>query len=321
MAAKAVAKATANTIHMLPDQTTDTIAMSKPVLVRLLVMMSSYNNNNQTQGYVQSGGDRHAILNQCRDIERGIDDVDGYIEQIKGLYRRLLSDADPARENAIRVEADELASETKRLYQNLIQRMKAIKQSPGSGETMNTAQIGKVERRLKAAITNYQRVQSDFRKGLEAQMARQYRIVRPDATDAEVKEAVQDPSNQQIFSQALIQSDRRGDAQKVSQIVRARHDEILKIERDLLELAQMFQDLDTLVVQQEAAVERIDQQAEDVNANMQKGNEEITGAIAKARARNKKKWICLGIVVLIILVLALVLSLYFTVGPGGNKKA
>lgn len=93
-----------------------------------------------------------------------------------------------------------------------------------------------------------------------------------------------------------MQSDRRGDAQKVSQMVRARHDEILKIERDLLELSQMFQDLDAIVIQQEAAVERIDDQTEQIHNNITKGNEEIGGAIKKARARNKKKWICLGIV-------------------------
>ncbi|KAK2747374.1 Plasma membrane t-SNARE, secretory vesicle fusion [Onygenales sp. PD_40] len=269
------------------------------------------------EGYGQT--DRHAILNQCKEVDRSIDTVDGYIEQMNGLYRRLLSDADPARENALRAEADELATETKLLYTNLIQRMKSIKQSPNSGEPHNSAQIGKVERRLGATITNYQRVQSDFRKGLEAQMARQYRIVRPDATDAEVQEAVQDPSNQQVFSQALIQSDRRGDAQKVSQMVRARHDEIQKIQRDVIELAQMFQELDAIVIQQGEAVDRIDQQAEDVHMNVVKGNEEIDGAINKARARNKKKWICLGIVVLIILIVVLVCALYFTVGPGGNK--
>ncbi|KKZ67963.1 hypothetical protein EMCG_06369 [[Emmonsia] crescens] len=278
--------------------------------------MSSYDPPVQG-GYEEPNGKR-AILNQCKDIEQGIEEVEKSIEQVQGLYRRLLTDADPARENAIRSQADGLATDAKRLYQNLIQRLKSIKQSPGAGESINSAQIGKVERRLKTAITNFQRVQSEFRKDLEAQMARQYRIVRPDATDAEVQEAVQDPSKQQIFSQALLQSDRRGDAQKVSQMVRARHDEILKIERDLLELSQMFRDLDAIVIQQEAAVERIDDQTQIINENITKGNEEIGGAIKKARARNKKKWICLGIVALIIIALVLFFAIYFTAGPGGN---
>lgn len=147
--------------------------------------------------------DPNAILNQCRDVDRGIDDVNRYVDQLSTLYRRLLSDVDPARENAVREEVEDLANQTKRLYRNLVDRVKSIKQMPESGNPRNSSQVGKVERSLKAAITRYQQVQADFRKESESQMARQYRIVRPDATDAEVREAVQDSSNQQIFSQAV----------------------------------------------------------------------------------------------------------------------
>lgn len=76
-------------------------------------------------------------------------------------------------------------------------------------------------------------------------------------------------------------------------MVRARHEEIQKIERDFVELAQMFQDLDALVVQQEAAVTQIDESGEEVLTNVNKANEEISGAIEKARSRNRKKWWCL----------------------------
>lgn len=76
-------------------------------------------------------------------------------------------------------------------------------------------------------------------------------------------------------------------------MVRARHEEIQKIERDFVELAQMFQDLDALVVQQEAAVTQIDEAGEEVLTNVNKANEEISGAIEKARSRNRKKWWCL----------------------------
>lgn len=145
----------------------------------------------------------NAILDHCKDIDRGIDSVENYISQINSLYRRLLSDVDPARENAIRAEAEDLADQTKNLYRNLIERMKSIKKDQDAANPRNTPHISRVERRLKAAITSYQQVQVDFRKESETQMARQYRIVRPDATDDEVREAVQDTSNQQIFSQAV----------------------------------------------------------------------------------------------------------------------
>lgn len=152
----------------------------------------------------QAQRDPNAILNQIPDIDRGIDSVEQYIEQISSLHRRLLSDADPAQENMIRRQADDLADEAKTLYRNLVERVRAIKSSPESGNPRNAPQVGKVDRRLKEAIQKYQRAQTDFQKGLQGQMARQYRIVRPDASESEVREAVEDTSNnQQIFSQAV----------------------------------------------------------------------------------------------------------------------
>ena len=152
----------------------------------------------------QASRDPNAILNQCRDIDRGIDQVDQYIEQITSLHRRLLGDADPAQENAIRRQADDVGDEAKALYRNLVERVRAVKQNPESGNPRNAPQVGKVDRRLRSAISKYQSMQVDFQKGLQSQMARQYRIVRPDASEAEVQEAVQDTSNnQQIFSQAV----------------------------------------------------------------------------------------------------------------------
>ncbi len=82
----------------------------------------------------------------------------------------------------------------------------------------------------------------------------------------------------------------------MAQNVRGRHQDIQKIEQQMMELAQLFQDLEALVVQQEPAVTNIEQKGEEVTENVGKGNTELDGAIVKARAARRKKWICLGIV-------------------------
>lgn len=64
----------------------------------------------------------------------------------------------------------------------------------------------------------------------------------------------------------------------------------------MVELAQLFQDLDQIVTQQEAMVTNIEQKGEEVHDNVIKANTEISGAIEKARARNRKKWWCVLIV-------------------------
>ena len=61
----------------------------------------------------------------------------------------------------------------------------------------------------------------------------------------------------------------------------------------MVELAQLFQDLDQIVMQQEPMVENIETKGEEVHENVVQANTEIGGAIDKARSRNRKKWWCL----------------------------
>jgi len=83
-----------------------------------------------------------------------------------------------------------------------------------------------------------------------------------------------------------------------------------------VELAQLFTDLDQIVMQQEPMVANIEAKGEEVHDNVVKGNIEIGGAIEKARSRNRKKWWCLLICVLIIIIIAVVVGVVVAI----NKK-
>jgi len=260
----------------------------------------------------------NAILNECREIDRGIDSIERNLQSLKTLQQRSLDDPDSSTQSTTNRQLDSLSSETMTLYRNFADRIKAIKQQPESGSPRNSPQVGKVDRRLKTSINQYQNVDSDFRRRLQEQMARQYRIVRPDASEQEVRAAVENTNQQQVFSQALLQSDRRGQSRAALNAVQDRHVAIQKIESQMIELAQLFQDMEALVVQQEAAVTNIEMKGEEVVENMDKGTEQIGVAIKSARARNRKKWWCLGICVLIIIIIVVVILIWKFVIQGNN---
>ena len=241
------------------------------------------------------GGDPNAILNECRDIDRGIDEVERNLEQLRMLQQRTLDDADTSSSSVANRQLDSLSTDTMALYRTLTDRVRTVKSNPEANSAKNKPQVSRVDRRLKQAIQGYQQVESQFRKRTQDQMARQYRIVRPDATESEVRAAVEDTSNNQVFSQALMQSDRQGRARAALSAVQDRHAALVKIEQQMVELAQLFQDMDTLVVQQEATIMQIEQKGEEVVENLDKGNEEIGVAVTTARATRRKKWWCLGI--------------------------
>ncbi|KAI9810181.1 MAG: Plasma membrane t-SNARE, secretory vesicle fusion [Pycnora praestabilis] len=276
--------------------------------------------NGQANGYGQQGRDPNAVLNECRDIDRGIDAIERNLEQLRRLQQRSLDDADASPNTRTNHELDALSSETMTLYRNFAARIKAIKSQPESGSPKNAPQVGRVDRKLKNAINQYQQVESDFRRKLQVQMERQYRIVRPDASEAEVREACEDTTQQQVFSQALLQSDRRGQSQSALRAVEGRHQAIQKIEQQMIQLAELFQDMEALVVQQEPAVQNIEQKGEEVTDNVGKANVEIAGAITSARARNRKKWWCLLICVIILIIIAVVVAVAVVVTNNNKNK-
>ncbi|KAI4097659.1 MAG: hypothetical protein LQ339_006704 [Xanthoria mediterranea] len=251
--------------------------------------------------------DPNAILNECREIDRGIDSIERNLERLRFLQQRAIDDVDASQNTATNRELDSLSSDTMTLYRNFGHRLKLIKGMKESGDPRNSPQVGRVDRKLKTAINEYQQVDSEFRKKLSAQMERQYRIVRPDASDQEVREAVEDTSRGQVFSQALMQSNRRGQAQSALSAVQGRHEAIQKIERQMIELAQLFQDVDAAIVEQEAPVQAIETGVEKTHENISGGNKQLDGAIKKAKSIRRKKWICLGIVVAIIVIIVVII--------------
>lgn len=101
--------------------------------------------------------------------------------------------------------------------------------------------------------------------------------------------------------------------------VRARHNELVEIERSINELVILIQDLDTIIVQQDAPVRAAEEQVTNTVGDLQEGNKQLDVANEKARHRRKLKWICSGIVVLIILGVALGVGLGVGLIPRGNS--
>ena len=148
--------------------------------------------------------DQNYVLNVCRSVDDAVNDVEKQLERLQRLHQRSLDSPDISYHDQMAREVRALNEEIMRLYASLIARINGIKQNPDSRLPRNSAQVGKVERKLRTSKSQYQQIQSNHRKRLKEQNARQYRIVRPDASDMEVQEALENSTgNQQIFSDAV----------------------------------------------------------------------------------------------------------------------
>lgn len=238
-----------------------------------------------------SQNDPNKILNDCRAVGRAIDDLESRLEELKRLQRTFVSGT-----GVNSRDVDNLSTDIMSGYRGLGDRVRRIKGMPGANDPRNKLQVDALDRRIRKAIQSYQSQEAAFRKDVQEQQRRQYLIVRPDATPEEIREATEAGNDTQIFQQALMQSDRRGQAQSTLRNVQQRHEAIKQIEKTMIELQQLFQDLDAIVVQQEAPVMAIEQKAEETHQHLEAGNVHVDKAVNSARAARKKKWICLGIV-------------------------
>jgi syntaxin 1B/2/3 len=89
-----------------------------------------------------------------------------------------------------------------------------------------------------------------------------------------------------------MQSNRSGQARAVLSEVQSRHDDIKKIEKTILELHQLFVDMQMMVEQQAETLNQIEVHAENTMVDLEHGNKDIERAIVSAkstRAVSKQK--------------------------------
>ena len=115
----------------------------------------------------------------------------------------------------------------------------------------------------------------------------------------------------QVLISSQLKTNRSATANTVLGAVRARHNDIQKIERSIIELNQLMQDLATAVVLADAPIQQTEQHTENVKKDTEAGNVQLDKGIASARRARKLKWWCFFIVLAIVIILGLVLGLYF----------
>lgn len=124
------------------------------------------------------------------------------IQAIASIHQRMLSSPD----NRSSAELEEIVTSTQiRNTQikdeiNLLER-DAVRDPNGK---MKRSQVEALKRTFKSQLEDFQKEEANYSKRYREDIGRQYRIINPDATDAEVEEMVNsDLGDEGIFTQAV----------------------------------------------------------------------------------------------------------------------
>lgn len=254
---------------------------------------------------VSTIGDMSAFFNKISEIQESLKHLQSNIGQIGQLHNQSLNNMDDHSSDKVNAQLQSIVSFTSNLTNKIKTDIKSLEKENASGQVsandinVRRTQIASVKGKFLETIQDYQKVEQQSRQKQKQRIERQYRIVKPDATPQELEQAVDSPDNQ-IFSQALLQSNRFGDAKSAYREVQERHEDIKRIERTLTELAQLFNDMSILVEQQDETLQNIHASAEETNKDMELGLIQTERAVKSARAARKKRWICFWITIIIL---------------------
>jgi len=160
-------------------------------------------------------------------------------------------------------------------------------------------------RRFHQIMNDYNLVSNDFRQALQDRTRRQLKIVDKDITDDEVEKIVESGKAQEVIKQALISDD----LEDVVRDIEERHQDILKLERQVLEVYELFRDLASLVDLQQDSLDVIDARIQSAKNYTERAEVELTEAEDYQKKARKRQCMILGIVIIILVViLAPVLS-------------
>ncbi|GAA6011340.1 hypothetical protein JCM10207_008306 [Rhodosporidiobolus poonsookiae] len=265
------------------------------------------------------GSDLGPFFAEVGSIQDEIKQLHSNITSVSELHARRLASTDDATQSQTGSQLTQLTNATAGLTNSIRNRITKLndanRQTPGGDPNFNTRklQIANLQNSFKRALEEYNLVEKRSREKYRDRMARQIKIVKPDATEQEIRAAWDDSQGgAQIFSQALVQS-RASGARAAFAEVQSRNQDLRKIEETITQLAQMMQDMATLVLEQDESVRAIEAQAAQVDTDVGQGLDQTKKAVKSARAARKKRWICF--IICIIIIIAVVLIAVFTTRP------
>jgi syntaxin 1B/2/3 len=145
------------------------------------------------------------FLSRVEAVKADIRTLTTHVGQIASLHQRALSSPDATSSGQL----ESIITQTQVLNTSIKDQIKYLETDAArsintSNHTIKTTQVGQLKSSFTKQLQEYRQEEATYERRYREQIARQYRIVNPDATDAEVEEATQaDWGNEGVFQQAV----------------------------------------------------------------------------------------------------------------------
>lgn len=164
-----------------------------------------------------------------------------------------------------------------------------------------------LRKKLKDSMGEFQVLRQSMMEEYKDIIGRRFYTITGEHADEDTIEKIISAGEGETVLQKAIQEQGRGHILETIHEIQERHDAVKDIERNLLELHQIFLDMAVLVEAQGEHLNDIEYNVSNAVNYVERGTKQLH--IAKKHRRSSRKWMCIGIIILLILIIVIVVPI------------
>ncbi|KAI3630948.1 hypothetical protein MIR68_011031 [Amoeboaphelidium protococcarum] len=268
-----------------------------------------------------SGGEManlQEFFTEVDEIKTAVNAIKHKVQDIEQFHSKALTAISDQKDHQSKLDA--LMDEANVSIQNARNRIKLMesqnkkagadpqKQNLTSEQRIRLSQHTNVTKKFIEVVTEYQQMQNKYKNKYKDRLERQYKIVKPNATTDEIERAIEEGADGgQMFAQQVLMGAQHAEAKKALYDIQERHQDIMKIEKSVLELHQMFLDMAVLVDAQGEMINQIETYVASAAEHTNKGVEEMKKAV-KMQKKSRKKMCFIMFCLLMLIVIVIIVT-------------
>lgn len=270
-------------------------------------------------GYEEETLQMPEFYKQCEEVTNNAKVVEKLTDELEKLHKSALNAATAdesgdtsAKIDVITAKTNSLSNKSRTILKNMEIENEQFREiaPPGSGHMrMRESKHRQLAATFLKVTKKLQKLQQFYRDKYKQQLERQYKIVNPAATAEEIAKVTSDPegAKAKIFASAV-----KDDAKKTLNQMKDRFQDVKVIERSIIELHQLFLDLQTMVVEQGDMINRVEFNVDKTCDYTEEAAADMKMAVEYQKSIWKKKWFLVVIAIILILIVIVILLRFLT---------
>lgn len=251
------------------------------------------------------GGDLDKFFHEVESVKEDVAAVERLLRQLQEANEESKRAHNARTVKALRSRMDADVEQVLRLSKLIKTKLQALDQSnaahrklPGCGpgssaDRTRTSVVVGLGRKLKDIMDEFQALRGKMSAEYKETVERRYFTITGETADEQTIEHLIASGESETFLQKAIREQGRGQVLDTISEIQERHDAVKEIEKNLLDLHQVFLDMAALVEAQGQQLNDIESNVAHANSFVRRGTDQLQ--TAREYQKSSRKWTCIGI--------------------------